>query len=136
MTSVAAGAALAANSSFAKGSGPDHRGSRDYNALAQEIHDLFRDLPDRKALKVWAPATSHGAEFSVQLHENRKMFTASTNKCFMLCERLRQLDSPTLTAQIETQEVLLNKDIYSPGSPVFNPPDLSGLVRSAPPWKR
>jgi len=33
-----------------------------------------------------------------------------------------------LTAQIETHEVPLNKDIYSPGSPVFNPPDLSGLV--------
>src|SRR5947199_7241885 len=74
LTSVAAGAALAANSSFAKGSGPDHRGSRDYNALAQEIQDLFRDLPGRRALKVWAPVTGDGAEFSVQLHENRKMF--------------------------------------------------------------
>jgi beta-lactamase class A len=129
LNSIAAGAAtLATNSSFAKGNGPDHRGSPDYNGLAQEIQDLFRDLPDRKALKVWAPPTGDGPEFSVQLHENRKMFTASTNKSFMLCERLRQLDSPTLTAQIETHEVPINKDIYSPGSPVFNPPDLSGLV--------
>jgi len=56
------------------------------------------------------------------------MFTASTNKSFILCERLRQLDSPTVAAQIETHEVPVNKDTYSPGSPILNPPDLSGLV--------
>ncbi|MFL6416921.1 MAG: serine hydrolase [Bryobacteraceae bacterium] len=128
MTSVASGATLAASSSFAKGRGPDRRGSNDYNELAREIQDLFRDLPGRTALKVWAPSTGYGPELSVQLHENRKMFTASTNKSYILCERLRQLDSPTVTAQLESHELPLNKDVYSPGSPVFNPPDLSGLV--------
>jgi beta-lactamase class A len=56
------------------------------------------------------------------------MFTASTNKSFMLCERLRQLDSATVAAQIETHEVPLNKDTYSPGSPILNPPELSGFI--------
>jgi beta-lactamase class A len=128
LTSVATGATLAASSSFAKGRGPDHRGSNDGNQLALEIQDLFRDLPDRTAFKVWAPSAGDGPDFSVQLHENRKMFTASTNKSYILCERLRQLDSPAVTAQLETHELPLNQDVYSPGSPVFNPPDLSGLV--------
>lgn len=128
MTSVATGATLAASSSFAKGRGPDHRRSNDYNELALEIQDLFRDLPGNRAFKVWSPSTGDGPEFSVQFNENRKMFTASTNKCFILGERLRQLDSPTLSAQIESHELPLNEDTYSPGSAIFNPPDLSGLV--------
>jgi beta-lactamase class A len=128
LTSVAAGVTLAANSSLAQGREPDPRSSSDGDGLAQEIQDLFRDLPGRKALKVWAPATGNGPGFLVQLHANRRMFTASTNKSFILCERLRQLDSPTVAAQIETHEVPLNKDTYSPGSTVFNPPDLSGLI--------
>jgi beta-lactamase class A len=128
LTSVATGATLAASSPFAKGRGSDHRGSNDRNELASEIQDLFRDLPGQRALKVWAPSTGDGPGFSVQFQENRKMFTASTNKSFILCERLRQLDSPTATAQIEGHELPLNKDIYSPGSSIFNPPDLSGLV--------
>jgi beta-lactamase class A len=128
LTSVAAGATLNVNSLFAKGNGPDHRASPDYNGLAREIQDLFRDLPGRTSLKVWAPATGHGPELSVQLHENRRMFTASTNKAFMLCERLRQLDSETVAVQIANHEVPVNKETYSPGSPIFNPPDLAGVV--------
>jgi beta-lactamase class A len=88
----------------------------------------LRDLPGRIALKVWAPPTGDGPGLSVQLHENRRMFTASTNKSFILCERLRQLDSPTVSQQIETHEVPVSKETYSPGSTIFNPPDLSGLV--------
>jgi beta-lactamase class A len=119
---------LAVNSSLAQDSGPAHHNSSDCEGLAQDIQDLFGDLPDRKALKVWAPPTPDGPEFLVQLHENRPMFTASTNKSFMLCERLRQLDSATVAAQIETHEVPLNKDTYSPGSPILNPPELSGFI--------
>lgn len=128
MTSVAAGVTLAANSSLAHGKEPDLRSLSDCAGLAQEIQDLFTDLPGRKALEVWAPPTGDGPGFLVQLHENRRMFTASTNKSFMLCERLRQLDSPTVAAQIEAHEVSLNKATYSPGSTVLNPPDLSGLI--------
>ncbi len=128
LSSVAAGAALNASSLFAKGNGPDHRALPDCNGLANDIQDLFRDLPDRVALKVWAPATEDGPEFSVQLHEKRRMFTASTNKSFILCERLRQLDSASVTDRIENHYVPVNKSTYSPGSPIFNPPDLTGLV--------
>ena len=128
LASAAAGVGLAVRSSLAQDGVPARRSSSDCDGLAQQIQDLFAELPDRKAFKVWAPATSDAPEFLVQLHDNHQMFTASTNKSFMLCERLRQLDSPTVAAQIENHEVPLDKDIYSPGSPMLNPPDLSGII--------
>ena len=33
---------------------------RDCDGLEEEILDLFSDLPDRKAFKIWAPATRSG----------------------------------------------------------------------------
>jgi beta-lactamase class A len=56
------------------------------------------------------------------------MFAASTMKAVILCERLRQLDSPAVESQIAEHEVALDKNVWSPGSTIFNPPDLSGLV--------
>jgi beta-lactamase class A len=41
---------------------------------------------------------------------------------------LRQLDSPTIERQITEHELALNESVWSPGSTIFNPPDLSGLV--------
>jgi beta-lactamase class A len=96
--------------------------------LEQEILDLFSDLPDRKAFKIWSPATEKGPEVLVQLNATRRMFMASTMKSVILCERLRQLDSPTVEEQIAEHELALDKSVWSPGSTIFNPPDLSGLV--------
>lgn len=100
----------------------------DCNGLQQEILDLFSGLPERKAFKIWAPATKSGREFLVQLNADRRMFVASTIKAFVLCERLRQLDSQTVETQITDHQLALNESIWSPGSTVFNPPHLSGLV--------
>jgi beta-lactamase class A len=101
---------------------------RDGSALQEEILELFSDLPDRKAFKIWAPGTVSGAEVLVELNANRRMFVASTMKSVILCERLRQLDSPTVERQIAEHELVLDKSVWSPGSTIFNPPDLSGLV--------
>ncbi|MDQ2844680.1 MAG: class A beta-lactamase-related serine hydrolase [Acidobacteriota bacterium] len=101
---------------------------RDCFGLEKEILDLFSDLPDRKAFKIWSPAAGKSPEFLVQLHQRQRMFVASTIKALILCERLRQLDSPTITRQITEHELALNENAWSPGSPIFNPPDLSGLV--------
>jgi beta-lactamase class A len=128
---LAAAAALALaeqKPSFGQVLPANHSKERDCYGLEQQILDLFSDLPDQKAFKLWAPATKDNPQFLVQLHERRKMFAASTNKAIILCERLRQLDSPTVEKQITEHEVVLDKSIWSPGSTIFNPPDLSGLV--------
>lgn len=124
---AAAGVTLAEPHSFGEAVTANH-GRRDYYGLEEEILDLFSDLPDRKALKIWAPATEDGPEFRVQLHAMRRMFVASTNKAIILCERLSQLDSPTVERRIAEHEIALDQSVWSLGSPIFNPPDLSGLV--------
>lgn len=103
-------------------------GNRDCYDLKQEILDLFSDLPDRKAFKIWTPATKTGPEFLVQMNEQKRMFTASTNKSFVLCERLRQLDSRNIEERLVGHELRLDESVWSPGSTIFNPPDLSGWV--------
>ncbi len=105
-----------------------HGAAANCSGLEQEILELFFDLPDRKAFKIWAPATKNGPELVVELNADRRMFVASTMKSVILCERLRQLDSPTVEEKIAEHELGLNKSIWSPGSVIFNPPDLRGLV--------
>jgi beta-lactamase class A len=101
-------------------------GSR--SGLEAEIQELFQDLPDRKSFKIWAPRTGHDPEFLAEFHGNQRLFSASANKAFILCERLRQLDSPNIEEKLVTHEIELDRNIWSPGSVVFNPPDLTGLV--------
>src|SRR3954447_13512971 len=84
---------------------PDHAVSPTRSGLEEEILDLFSNLPDRKALKIWAPATRSGTEFLVQLNSNRRMFAASTLKAIILCERLRQLDSPKIESLLTEHEL-------------------------------
>jgi beta-lactamase class A len=100
----------------------------DYWRLEAEIQKLFTDLPQRKAFKIWAPATEDAPELLVELHSQKRLFSASTNKAFILCERLRQLDSPTIDSQLVSHEIPLDQSVWSFGSDIFNPPDLSGLV--------
>jgi beta-lactamase class A len=100
----------------------------DYWRLEAEIQRLFADLPDRKAFKIWAPATEDAPELLVELRSQKRLFSASTNKAFILCERLRQLDSPRIDTQLVSHEIALDQSVWSFGSDIFNPPDLSGLV--------
>jgi beta-lactamase class A len=136
-----AAAAVALNGSQAalgQAAGPGYRGGRNCSALEQQILELFSDLPDRKAVKIWAPATHGGPELLVELNAGQQMFMASTMKAVILCERLRQLDrsqapsfllgSKTIETQLAEHELPLDASIWSPGSTIFNPPDLSGFV--------
>lgn len=106
----------------------DAAGARHYPDLADEILDLFSALPDRKALKIWVPAVRHRPAFLVQLNSSQRMFAASTNKAFILCARLQQLDSPSIQQRIAECDIDLDENIWSPGSEIFNPPALAGLV--------
>jgi beta-lactamase class A len=102
--------------------------SPDWTPLGAEIERTFEDLPGRKGLKIWAPRSGRAPEFSVELHANKRLFSASANKGFILCERLRQLDSPRIEEKLVSHELKLDDSVWSPGSTVFNPPDLAGLV--------
>jgi beta-lactamase class A len=127
----AAGAALCGRQVSAHPATIENRAADwDCASLKQEILELFSNLPDRKALKIWAPATRSGSEILIELNANMRMFVASTMKAIILCERLRHLDSQNrdVAEWIADNQLALNESVWSPGSPIFNPPDLSGKV--------
>jgi beta-lactamase class A len=128
LASLAAGAAFASDSTLAQGKESHHGGVPDCESLAGEIKSIFQKFPDRIAFKVFAPATHDAPAFSVASQQDVKLFTASTNKSYILCERLRQVDSPDVDETLAEHHLLLNEDIYSPGSDILNPPNLSGII--------
>lgn len=102
--------------------------NHDCRGLEAEIQKVFEDLPERKSFKIWAPPSRRGPEFLAQLHANERFFSASANKAYILCERLRQLDSPDVQEKLVTHEINLDQNVWSIGSPVFNPPNLTGII--------
>jgi beta-lactamase class A len=109
--------------------GPARLGKQpDCSGLEAEIQRLFATLPERKAFTIWAPATEDAPEFLAELHGGERLFSASANKAFILCERLRQMDASIVEERLATHELRLDENVWSLGSPVFNPPNLSGLV--------
>jgi beta-lactamase class A len=93
-----------------------------------QLTNLFDHLPGDKTLKVFAPAAEGRAEFLAQLNSNKRLFVASAIKTFVLCEALRQVDSPDVLETLENKELTLDSSVWSFGSPTFNPPNLSGVV--------
>ena len=68
-----------------------------------------------------------------QLNAEKRLFVASANKTFILCEALRQADSPDIdVAELEGHSPLaLDSRVWSFGSPTFkdfDPPNLGGIV--------
>ena len=96
--------------------------------LAGDVIRLFEPLPGIKAVKIWAPARNRGQEFLAALNPGRQMFCASSFKGFVLCEALRRIDSPQLVGTLSTTQLALDSSVWSLGSSIFNPPNLSGLV--------
>src|SRR4051812_37220519 len=76
-TAVALDASRAAAGQAA---GANDARARNRSGLEEDILALFTDLPDRKAIKVWAPATSSDPEVLVELNSGKRMFVASTLK--------------------------------------------------------
>ena len=93
-----------------------------------QIIDLFEPLPGDKALKIFAPAAGGKPEFVAQLNAGKKLFVASADKTYVLCEALRQIDSPDVVKTLETTKLKLNSTIWSFGSPVFDPPNVKGIL--------
>jgi beta-lactamase class A len=93
-----------------------------------QIVKLFEHLPGDKAFKILAPGTRGRPKFEAQLDPDRMLFVASAIKTFVLCEALRQIDSPDIVDKLEKKELGLDSNIWSLGSPTFNPPHLKGTV--------
>ena len=94
----------------------------------EQIVKLFADLPGDIAFKVLAPRTKGKAPFVAKLNSNRMLFVASAIKTFVLCEALRQADSATIDDDLEHVAITLDSTIWSPGSPTFDPPKVTGVV--------
>ena len=93
-----------------------------------QIVDLFTNLPGDVAFKILAPSTKGKTPFVAQFDSSRMLFVASAIKTFVLCEALRQADSATIDDDLEHVPITLDSTIWSPGSPTFNPPDVTGVV--------
>ncbi len=92
------------------------------------IATLFDDLPGDLGFKIHAPSPKGKPRFTVQAGADKVLFAASAIKTFALCEALRQADAPDIVNALETRELPLDASVWSLGSPIFNPPDLSGMV--------
>jgi beta-lactamase class A len=69
-------------------------GEQDSAVTPDEIVDLFEPLPGDKAIKIFAPAAQGKPDFLAQFNSNKRLFVASADKTYVLCEALRQADSP------------------------------------------
>ena len=96
--------------------------------LADSVVSLFDPFPGQKALKIWAPATEGKPEFLAALNAADRLFVGSAFKSFVLCEALRQVDSPTVVKQISQTQLRLDASVWVPDSATFNPPNLTGAV--------
>ena len=94
----------------------------------RDIIDLFEPLPGAKAVKILAPGSGDRSEFVAQLNSDQRLFVASADKTFVLCEALRQVDAPDIVKTLDRTALELDSSVWSPGSPIFNPPDLQGIV--------
>jgi beta-lactamase class A len=94
----------------------------------EQIVALFDHLPGDKAFKILAPAANGNPKFQAQLNSDEMLFVASTVKTFVLCEALRQIDSPDIVERLSKKELELDSSVWSFGSPTFNPPNVKGTV--------
>jgi beta-lactamase class A len=94
----------------------------------EQVISLFDPLPGEMAVKIFAPAIGDKPEFLAQFNASTRMFVGSAIKAFVLCEALRQADSPTVERTIAQKQLALDASVWTADSATFNPPHLSGLV--------
>ena len=108
------------------------------DGLSVQLIEMFDALPGTKALRFWAPPDAGRPAWSATYQADRQMVIASAFKGFVLAEYLRQaeatLDPAAATpvgAQLQAQlreQLTLDERVYTLGSPIFNPPHLTGKV--------
>lgn len=128
---------LRANAQEAEEATPEE-GASQPDELGTKIEALLTAFPGTHAYAFWAPPEGDRAAWATTLNGDLPMFVASVFKLFVLTEYLRQAEAdldPTaeisLANQLDArlgQEMSLDATVFSPGSGVFNPPNLTGLV--------
>ncbi len=97
--------------------------------LSQEaVLSLFKTLPGVVAIKIYAPAVDGKPEILVESNGSKTMFVGSAIKTFILCETLRQADSPSVVQTLRAKQLSLDASVWSLDSATFNPPNLIGKV--------
>ncbi len=96
--------------------------------IGAQIRGLFKGLPGVNSFKIWAPATSGTDELLVQMHPSYRMFVASAFKSYVLAARLKMLDAPNIVTLLKSNELTVDETVWSLGSDMLNPPDLTGLI--------
>ena len=94
----------------------------------QAILSLFKSLPGDVAIKIQAPALNGRPGFLVESNSSKVLFVGSAFKSFVLCEALRQADSPQIVQALTAQQLTLDASVWSLDSATFNPPNLIGKV--------
>lgn len=117
---------------------PAHTELPAQDGLSVEVIELFDALPGTKALAFWAPPDAGRPAWSASSQGDRQLVIASAFKGFVLAEHLRQAENgldPTsstpLFAQLEErmqEQLPLDESVYTLGSPITNPPHLTGTV--------
>lgn len=100
----------------------------DQGVPTAKILSHFSSLPGDVAFKIHSPAAGGNCELLIQANSGKMLFVASAIKTYVLCEALRQADSPDVAHVLAQTDLALNDTVWSPGSPTFNPPDLIGKV--------
>jgi beta-lactamase class A len=108
------------------------------DGLSVEVIELFDALPGTKGLAFWAPPDAGRPAWSATYQADRPLVIASAFKGFVLAEYLRQAEDgldPTAATPIAAQlgermqeQLTLDETVYTLGSPIFNPPHLTGTV--------
>ena len=108
------------------------------DGLAIEVIELLDALPGTKALKFWAPPDAGRPAWSATLQPDRELVIASAFKVFVLAEYFRQTEEsfdPTAETPLGVQliekmqqELTLDESVFTLGSPIMNPPHLTGEV--------
>ena len=108
------------------------------DGLAVEVLTAFKSLPGTKSLKFWAPPDAGRPAWSAAFDADRELVIASAFKVFVLAEYLRQAEEtldPMAAAPLAVQlgeqmqeELALDESVFTLGSPIFNPPNLTGKV--------
>jgi beta-lactamase class A len=96
--------------------------------VSGDIVSLFEPLPGTKSLKIYAPATKGKPKFLLEFNSSAFLFVGSVIKTFVLCEALRQADSPDIVQTISQRQLPLNEAIWNIDSPTLNPPHLAGEI--------
>lgn len=95
---------------------------------ADEVLSLFHSLPGEVAVKIYAPAVEGKPELLIESNASKRMFVGSAIKTFILCESLRQADSPDVVRTLTATQLTLDASVWSVDSATFNPPNLIGKV--------